>query len=169
MTGPMRLMLSPWVPTGSTSQVSDRATSRVSSGGAQPDCGPSGFVALLSSDLATLVQSTHLGGYDGTTRPVALSVGTSGVYVAGYTISSDFPGTTGGAQPTSGGNNDAFVALLGPLTCDPYPIYLPRRNWRRLRPCFCAEYQRGLRGGGHLFLRLPRHYWGCSANQRRWY
>jgi hypothetical protein len=34
------------------------------------------------------------------------------VFVAGSTDSTNFPGTTGGAQPASGGLNDAFVARL---------------------------------------------------------
>ena len=39
------------------------------------------------------------------------------VYVAGETTSTNFPGTTGGAQATEAGNSDGFVALLnGALT-----------------------------------------------------
>jgi hypothetical protein len=34
------------------------------------------------------------------------------VYVAGFTTSTDFPGTTGGAQAANGGAFDAFVARL---------------------------------------------------------
>jgi hypothetical protein len=34
------------------------------------------------------------------------------VYVAGYTNSTNFPGTTGGAQPANAGGYDAFVARL---------------------------------------------------------
>jgi hypothetical protein len=34
------------------------------------------------------------------------------VYVAGFTSSTNFPGTTGGAQAANGGGTDAFVARL---------------------------------------------------------
>ena len=84
-------------------------------GGAQPAFGGGyndAFVALLSPDLTTLIQSTYLGGgnFDSAS---ALATGTEGVYVAGVTGSMDFPGTTGGAQPT-GDNGNAFIALLAP-------------------------------------------------------
>ena len=83
-------------------------------GGAQPTGdGSDAFVALLSPDLTTLIQSTYLGGSDGYDYAYALAIGANGVYVAGYTYSTDFPGTTGGAQPTGDGD-DAFVALLSP-------------------------------------------------------
>ncbi len=57
-----------------------------------------------------LIQSTYLGGTGG---DVANSIVVSGgnVYVAGYTGSSPFPGTSGGSQGY-GGSTDAFVSLL---------------------------------------------------------
>jgi len=59
-----------------------------------------------------LLQTTYLGG-TGTDSIYALAVDASGdVLVAGTTYSSDFPGTTGGAQPASRGGRDAFVARL---------------------------------------------------------
>ena len=69
------------------------------------------FVSLLSADLKQPVRSTYLGG---TGSDVAYSMAVSGgnIYVAGWTGSSPFPGTSGGAQPTLGGNTDAFVSLL---------------------------------------------------------
>ena len=85
-------------------------------GGAQPSNGGStdAFVALLTPDLKTLTQATYLGG-SAQDSAGSLALGASGVYVAGMTFFSDFPGTTGGAQPTFGGvTNDAFVALLTP-------------------------------------------------------
>ncbi len=86
-------------------------------GGAQPTYGggyTDTYVALLSPGLTTLTQSTYLGGSDDD-RPRGLAIGTSGVYVSGYTLSTNFPGTTGGAQPSyGGGNSDSFVALLSP-------------------------------------------------------
>ena len=71
-------------------------------------------MARLTADLGTLDQATYLGG--GLTDAVtALAIDGSGnAVVAGQTGSSDFPGTTGGAQPSFGGGADAFVARLTP-------------------------------------------------------
>ena len=74
-------------------------------GGAQ-ETSFGGFVSLLSFNLTSIIQSTYLGG------SYALAIGTDGVYVAGYTASTDFPGTEEGAQPTFGGGADGFVSLL---------------------------------------------------------
>jgi hypothetical protein len=84
-------------------------------GGAQSAYGgkADAFVALLSPDLKSLTQATYLGGAE-TDTGNALAIGADGIYVAGYTASSNFPGTTGGAQSTLGGDYDAFVALLSP-------------------------------------------------------
>ena len=84
------------------------------SGGAQPANGgfEDVFVARLSSNLGTLLQATYLGGGDGELAN-ALTLDASGnVLVAGSAYSTNFPGTTGGAQPANGGNGDAFVARL---------------------------------------------------------
>src|SRR6266542_4433750 len=77
------------------------------------------FVARLDSTLTTLAQSTYLGG-TGSDTAYALAIHpTNGdVYVAGNTASSNFPGTTGGAQPTYASpdnpciGGDGFVARL---------------------------------------------------------
>jgi uncharacterized repeat protein (TIGR01451 family) len=71
------------------------------------------FVARFSSSLTTLIQATHLGG-EGSDMASALAVhpATGEVYVAGQTASTDFPGTSGGARPSTGGDTDAFVARL---------------------------------------------------------
>lgn len=59
-----------------------------------------------------LLQTTYLGG-GGYETIYALAVDASGdVFVAGATNSSDFPGTTGGAQLAPRGGRDAFVARL---------------------------------------------------------
>ena len=86
-------------------------------GGAQAANGGGGddaFIARLNAALTTLTQSTYLGG-SGIDEGLALAVHpTSGdVYVAGDTVSTNFPGTTGGAQAAYGGGSfDAFVARL---------------------------------------------------------
>ena len=85
-------------------------------GGVQPAHGGGvydGFVALLTPDLKSLTQATYLGGSSFEIL-YALAIGADGVYVAGETSSSNFPGTTGGVQPAHGGTADSFVALLTP-------------------------------------------------------
>ncbi len=71
------------------------------------------FVARLSSSLTTLEQATYLGG-NNVDQALALAVHpTSGeVYVAGWTLSKDFPRTSGGAHSGTAGEGDAFVARL---------------------------------------------------------
>ncbi|MEO7862845.1 MAG: hypothetical protein ABIU05_20885, partial [Nitrospirales bacterium] len=85
-------------------------------GGAQPANGGviDAFVARLPADLTTLTQATYLGGgNDDVARALAIHPTTGEVYVAGWTGSTNFPGTAGGAQPAySGGVIDAFVARL---------------------------------------------------------
>ncbi|MEW6037913.1 MAG: SBBP repeat-containing protein [Pseudomonadota bacterium] len=84
-------------------------------GGAQPAKGGDidAFAARLNADLTVLGQATYLGGSAGdsgtslTLRPAA-----GAVYVAGWTGSANFPATAGGAQPTKGGEIDAFAARL---------------------------------------------------------
>jgi hypothetical protein len=74
------------------------------------------FVARLDSTLTQIFQSTYLGGSDtDTARDLAIS-SDGYVYVAGWTISTDFPKTAGGAQQTYGGGGyyDSFVAKLHP-------------------------------------------------------
>ncbi|MBK0122108.1 hypothetical protein IAE26_30150, partial [Delftia sp. S67] len=67
----------------------------------------------LSADLRTLEQSTYLGGPQ-SEDPRAMAIAPTGeVLVAGNTSSTQFPGTTGGAQPVAAGwGNDGFVARL---------------------------------------------------------
>ena len=84
-------------------------------GGAQPAYAGGdgdGYVALLSFDLKSLIQSTFLGGSGKDVAGGKLALGAEGIYVAGETYSSDFPGTAGGIQPYPGGDLDTFVSLL---------------------------------------------------------
>jgi hypothetical protein len=85
-------------------------------GGAQASRGGffgDAFVARLNSALTSNLQSTYLGG-SGTDEARALAIAGSGeVLVAGYTDSTNFPNTAGGAQASNGGGgDDAFVARL---------------------------------------------------------
>ncbi|HTO86388.1 MAG TPA: hypothetical protein VMR54_02550 [Thermoanaerobaculia bacterium] len=90
------------------------------SGGAQPGPGDNfyddGFVARFDSTLATLFQATYLGGgNEDIIGAVAINPSSQEVLVAGYTSSTDFPGTAGGAQPGhAGGSYDGIVARLSP-------------------------------------------------------
>jgi hypothetical protein len=78
------------------------------------------FVARLNKELTQILQSTYLGGSSSWDSANALAIHpkTGDVYVAGYTVSDDFPKTTGGAQPECDCNlgrimiGDAFVARL---------------------------------------------------------
>ncbi len=78
----------------------------------------SAFVAKLTNNLRTLTRATYLGGTGGVPTwgiyvPIVLD-GSNNVFVAGTTRSSDFPGTSGGVQPTNsnGGLGAAYVARL---------------------------------------------------------
>jgi hypothetical protein len=72
------------------------------------------FVARLNKDLTQILQSTYLGGiYSDGAYALAIHPTTGDVYVAGSTSSTNFPKTTGGAQPIRGGVlSDAFVTRL---------------------------------------------------------
>ena len=92
-------------------------------GGAQaafvgPAPGYDAFVARLDPTLHVLLQATYLGGGGSGTLDVAQSIAvdpvTGNVLIGGQTSSTDFPGTSGGAQPTYGGGGDGFIACLNP-------------------------------------------------------
>jgi hypothetical protein len=72
------------------------------------------FVARLNSNLTRILQSTYLGGSKSDEAYALVIHPTTGeVYVAGWTFSTDFPSTSGGAQAIHGGGDfDAFVARL---------------------------------------------------------
>jgi hypothetical protein len=75
------------------------------------------FVTRFNSTLATHTQSTYLGGSQGDAAYAIAAAATpaspgNDVLIAGYTGSSNFRGTAGGAQPAYGGKGDVFVALL---------------------------------------------------------
>lgn len=71
------------------------------------------FVTKFSADGATLVYSTFLGGTGVDSGNAIALDGANQAYVVGTTNSNDFPGVGAtAAQPSSGGGNDAFVAVL---------------------------------------------------------
>jgi hypothetical protein len=70
-------------------------------------------VARLNSNLTQILQATYLGGSNGDySYALAIHPQTGEVYVAGETLSTDFPQTSGGAQTSYRGGHDAFVARL---------------------------------------------------------
>ncbi len=74
---------------------------------------PDAFVARLNGDLTTLVQSTYLGGANSeAAQAIAIHPTSGDVYVTGWTLSSDFPKTSGGAHSGSAGYADVFIARL---------------------------------------------------------
>lgn len=92
------------------------------------------FISKLSPDGSTLLFSTYYGG-SLDDAPSAIAVDSSGnVYVAGFTISSDFPVTHNAAQTTYGGYEqqnlfyhlgDGFIVKLNPTaTSVVYSTYL---------------------------------------------
>lgn len=82
-------------------------------GGGQPtrSAGFDGFVSRISGNLASVEQSTFLGG-SGNDYLTALGLESGTVYVAGRTESADFPAVSGGAQGAIGAPPDGVVAKL---------------------------------------------------------
>jgi muconolactone delta-isomerase len=71
------------------------------------------FVARLNKELTQIFITFYFGGSsDDYVRALAIHPKTGEVYVAGYTYSTDFPKTTGGAQANNSGGSDVFVARL---------------------------------------------------------
>jgi Beta-propeller repeat len=82
------------------------------------DNGYDAFVAEFDptqSGTASLLFSSYLGGYL-TDVGTSIAVDQSGlIYVAGWTVSTDFPTTTNAYQPVSQGAGDAFLAQIDPV------------------------------------------------------
>jgi hypothetical protein len=105
-------------------------------GGVLPVAGNGdGFIARLSGDLGTLLQSTYLGGTEWD-MIYALAVTPSGdVMVGGVTESVDLPGTADGYQAagSGGGQYDGFIARLsGDLRTLVRSTYLGGAQWTEI-------------------------------------
>ncbi len=86
--------------------VTARSAQPVKSGG------DDAFVTRLDPGLATLLQSTFVGGL-GDDLAYAVAVDPTGaIFIAGDTLSAAFPATANGAQARPGGSGDAFIARL---------------------------------------------------------
>jgi len=70
--------------------------------------GVDGFITKLDADLTTLLASTYFGG-SGTDYIMDMVASAEGIYITGYTNSSDFP-----ALGLLKGNSDLFVSKLDP-------------------------------------------------------
>lgn len=82
--------------------------------GVAPDTFPcrDAFVARLDTLGSNLEYSTFLGGGDDDAANGIALDGAGRAYVAGFTLSADFPTTAGTLQPAPGGGGDAFVARI---------------------------------------------------------
>jgi len=77
--------------------------------------GTDAFISKLNSGLTSLLASTYLGGSSGD-HAYALAINSSGnIYVAGYTISTNFPTTTGAYATSLSGGSDVFVSKFSDL------------------------------------------------------
>jgi hypothetical protein len=88
------------------------------SGGAQGSSGGGNdaFVSRFGADLGTLLRSSYLGAAGGDIAyALAIHPASGEVVVAGSTnaTTTSFPGVSGGAQGSSGGDEDAFVSRFG--------------------------------------------------------
>jgi hypothetical protein len=84
-------------------------------GGFQPDPGGSndGFVARFTSALTAVLQASFLGGSGGdSAHAIAVDPPTGDLFVAGQTLSTNFPATATGFQPTKRDATDAFVVRV---------------------------------------------------------
>lgn len=100
-----------------------------------PSCSDA-FVTKLNPSGSGLVYSTYLGG-DGCDIGNGVAVDSTGsAYVTGYTISANFPITSGAFQLSyGGGGGDAFVAKLNPSgTALAYSTYLGEASHREPIP-----------------------------------
>ena len=101
-------------PTSGDVYVSGKTSSTdfpATAGGAQPAYGggtSDTFIARLNPSLTSLAQATYFGGSGEDFRfdysmGLAVQPESGDVYVTGQTLSTDLPGTAGGAQPATGG------------------------------------------------------------------
>ena len=72
-----------------------------------------GFVAKLNSDLSSILAATFLGGNESFDQALAVAVqGLGHVYIAGITLSADFPGIGPGSVDSTFEDGEGFVVKL---------------------------------------------------------
>jgi len=80
---------------------------------AQPDLGGAsdGFISNMNAGLSVQRKATYFGGSNSETiGTLSINPTTGDVYLVGNTISTDIPGTTGGAQVDNAGDMDVYIA-----------------------------------------------------------
>jgi hypothetical protein len=135
---------------------------------ARKSTGSDAFVSRLNSSLTQILQSTYLGGEDeDEALAIAIHPTRGEIYVAGRTASTNFPGTTGGAQTGNNGGFDAFVARLNPsLTQILQSTYLGGGDDDEgFSHCHSSYNRRCLRGRKNPFPRLPENCWRSKGKQ----
>ncbi|MFO0477761.1 MAG: gliding motility-associated C-terminal domain-containing protein [Bacteroidota bacterium] len=71
-----------------------------------------GVVTKLNNNLSSLIWSTYIGG-SSTEDACDVKIAPNGnIYICGNTSSTNFPGVSGGLNPTSFGNQDGFVTVI---------------------------------------------------------
>ncbi len=81
------------------------------------------FVSKINPSGTALVYSTYLGGTDDARGYRIALDAASNVYIAGQTLSPNFP-TAAALQPTFGGGSDAFITKLNPAGAITYSTFL---------------------------------------------
>jgi len=125
------------------------------------------FVALFNAALTSNTQSTYLGGTN-SEQASAMAIAPGGtVFLTGFTMSSDFPQTSGGAQAALGnaaGTGDAFVARLNAaLTSNAQSTYLGGANWELASAITLASDGSVYIGGQTASTDLPQRSGGAQA------
>jgi hypothetical protein len=88
------------------------------------------YVTKINPSGSALVYSTYLGGSSNDWANGIAVDGVGNVYVAGQSLSSDFPTTPGAFQRANVGSYDAFVAKINPTgSALVYSTYLGGLNW----------------------------------------
>ena len=77
------------------------------------------YLTTLNPAGTGLVYSTFFGGSDNDAAGGIALDANANDYITGYTLSSNFPVTSGAFQTTLGGNYDSFVAKFGSSSCTP--------------------------------------------------
>ena len=82
------------------------------------------FMAKLDSSGSSLLYLTYLGGSSSDLATGMAIDGSNNAYLAGVTLSTDFPISSGAFQTTAGGSGDAFVAKINADGTRGYATYL---------------------------------------------